>query len=100
MYLGNTIDSSLNLNENFDKKCEKASGRTRLLTKVRPYLNQAAVFDIFNMMIVPLLTYCSIIDLNCTLTHKRLILSIEKQADIIVNRNHFKVEKKVENFIH
>ena len=61
VYLGNTIDSSLNLNENFDKKCEKASGRTRLLTKVRPYLNQAAVFDIFNMMIVPLLTYCSIL---------------------------------------
>ena len=69
VYLGNTINSSLNLNENFDKKYKKASGRMRLLTKVGPYLNQAAAFDIFNMMIVPLLTYCSIINLNCTLTH-------------------------------
>ena len=62
----------------------------RLLTKVRPYLNQVAAFEIFNMMIVPLLTYCSINNLNCTLTHKRLLSSIEKQADIIVNRNHVK----------
>ena len=58
--------------------------------KVKPYLNQAAAFAIFNMMIVPLLTYCSIINLNCTLTHKRLVSSIEKRADIIVNRNHVK----------
>ena len=45
----------------------------RLLTKVRPYLNQAAAFEILNMMIVALLTYCNIINLNYTLTHKRLI---------------------------
>ena len=88
MHLGNTIDSSLNLNENFDKKYRKASDRIQLLTKVRPSLNQAAVLDIFNMMVVPSLTYCSIINLNCTVTHKRLISSIEKQADIIVIRNH------------
>ena len=62
----------------------------RLLTKVRPYLNQAAAFEIFSMIIVPLLTYCSIINLNCTLTHKRLLSYIEKRADIIVNRNHVK----------
>ena len=51
----------------------------RLLTKVRPYLNQAAVFDIFNMINVPLLTCCSIINLTCTLTDKRLISSIENE---------------------
>ena len=42
------------------------------------------------MMIVLLLTYCSIINLNFTLTNTGLISSIEKQADIIVNRNHIK----------
>ena len=70
----------------------------RLLTKVRPYLNQVAAFEIFNMMIVPLLTYCSINNLNCTLTHKRLLSSIEKQADIIVNRNHVKKLKISSNY--
>ena len=30
VYLGNTIDSSLNLNENFDKKYKKASVRMQL----------------------------------------------------------------------
>ena len=35
VHLGNTIYSSLNLNENFQKKYEKASGRMYLLTKVR-----------------------------------------------------------------
>ena len=60
----------------------------KIWSKVRPSLNQAAASDIFNMMIVPRLTYCSIINLNCTLTYKRLISSIEKRGDIIVNRNH------------
>ena len=64
MYLGNTIVSSLNLNENIDKKYKKASCRMRLLTKFRLYLNQAAAFEIFNMMILPLLRYYSLINLN------------------------------------
>ena len=34
VYIGNIIDSSLNLNENFDKKYKKTSVRMRLLTKV------------------------------------------------------------------
>ena len=36
VYLRNTIDSSLNLNENLDKKYKKASSRMQLLTKVDP----------------------------------------------------------------
>ena len=50
------------------------------------------------MMNLPLLIYCSIINLNCTLTHERLILSIEKQADIIVNKNH--VNLKIPSIDH
>ena len=65
---------------------------------VRSYLNQAAAFEIVNMMIVPLLTYCSNINLNCILTHELLILSIEKRADIIVNRNH--VKSKIPSIDH
>ena len=60
----------------------------QILTKIRPYLNQAAALNIFNTMIVPLLAYCIIINLNCTLTHKHLISYIERWTDIIVNRNH------------
>ena len=60
----------------------------QILTKIRPYLNQAAALNIFNTMIEPLLTYCIIINLNCTLTHKHLISYIERRTDIIVNRNH------------
>ena len=93
MYPGNAIDPNLTLNEYFEKKYKKASDRMQLLTNVRPYWNQASVFDILNMMIVPLLTCCSIIYFNCTLTNKGLISSIEKRADIIINRNH-------ENSIH
>ena len=54
-YLGNTVAPSLNLNENFMKKYKKASGRLRLLTKVRPFMTQKSAIYVYTMMIAPLL---------------------------------------------
>ena len=38
-YLGVDLDQALNMNSNFDSIYKKASGRLRLLRKIRPYLN-------------------------------------------------------------
>ena len=40
-YLGVRADSSINLNSNFNSRYEKASGRLRLLAKIRSYLDHA-----------------------------------------------------------
>ena len=56
-YLGNKLDPGLSLNENFESSYKKASGRLHLLRKLRTYLNNDAAQKVFEMMIVPILTY-------------------------------------------
>ena len=56
-YLGNIVDQNLNFNENFEKVYKKASGRLRLLKKLRYYLTVEAAQHIFTMMILPIITY-------------------------------------------
>ena len=43
VYLGNTVDSNLRMNTNFDCAYKKASDRLRLLENVRKYLTAAAL---------------------------------------------------------
>ena len=70
VYIGNIIDSSLNLNENFDKKYKKTSVRMRLLTKVASSIFWYSQYDDCTTLDI---CSISIINLNCTLTQKRLI---------------------------
>ena len=67
-YLGNQIDQSVLLTINFEKRYRKASGRIRLLQTVRQYLTVEAAEEIFNMIIVPLLAYCCLLNLPLTKT--------------------------------
>ena len=41
-YLGNIVDPSLTLNTDFDQKYKKVTKRLRLLSKIRPLLNNLA----------------------------------------------------------
>ena len=95
-YLGNTINPSLNFNDDFQVKYKKASGRLRLLAKVRPSLNQKSAEQIYGMMVTPLLTYCSLLNLKLTETQKKMLKSIEKRASRLVNKpvNSFETEIK------
>ena len=61
VYLGNVIDSTLTLQSNFNRAYnrayKRASNRLRLLKSVREYLDINAATKIFNMMILPILSY-------------------------------------------
>ena len=70
-YLGNLLDPSLNMNQNFEKGYKKASGRLNLLAKMRSYLCVEAALKIFEMVIVPVLLYSSLIHLQLMKTQKR-----------------------------
>jgi hypothetical protein len=60
-YLGVLVDQTANLNEHFCSVFKKASGRLRLLKKIRHCLTMDAAQSVYKCMIVPLLTYSSII---------------------------------------
>ena len=56
-YLGNIVDLSLTLNTDFDQKYKKVTKRLRLLSKIRPLLNNldAQLKKIYNMMVTAII---------------------------------------------
>ena len=87
-YLGVSLDPSLNLCDHFTKSYKKASGRLFLLNKLRPLLNNTAAAAIYNTMILPVVTYCSLLSLYHTRTQSSLYKSIDNRANNIINREH------------
>ena len=92
-YLGNEIDPNVNLHKNFEKRYKKATGRLRLLRKVREYLTQDAALKVYNMMIAPLLTYCCLVKLSLNKTQLSKLTDFEAKASHIVygERNEQKI---------
>ena len=84
VYLGNTVDSHLLMNTNFDCAYKKASGRLRLLQNVRKYLTVDAALKIFRMIILPILTYSSTVKMTITETQKGKLTSLKKRAKSII----------------
>ena len=86
-YLGVLVDSSLNLNSNFDSCYKRAAGRLRLLEKLRIYLDQAAANAIYCSMILPTLAYCGILHLQLTQTQINKLSSFYDRAVKVVFKN-------------
>ena len=83
-YLGNQLDSKLTLQDNFDKSYRKATGRLTLLAKLRCYLSTEAAFKIFEMVILPILTYSTMISLKLSDTQRKKLISLKGRAEKII----------------
>ena len=87
VYLGNDngLDNTLSLSSNFTRAYKRTSNRLRLLNNVRSYLNVNAATKIFNMMIIPILTYAGPIKLMYTKTQMERLASLVRRATITQN---------------
>ena len=86
-YLGVEITHSLNMTTNFDSTYKKACERLRLLRKIRPFLNVKAAKAIYQGMILPILTYCGLLNLKLGRTQEDKLLSIHHCALDIIESN-------------
>ena len=76
-------------NTNFDAAYKKASGRLRLQSKLREHVTSDAAFKIYQMMILPIITYSGMIKLLLSNTQLAKYTSIENRArDVIENEKH------------
>ena len=64
------------LQSNFNRAYKRASSRLRLLKSVREYLDINVATKIFNMMILPILSYAGPIKLTYTQTQKDCLISL------------------------
>ena len=86
-YLGVQIGPTLNMRSQFDATFKKATSRLRLLSKIRPNLNVNAAKAIYNCMILPILTYCGVLNLNLTQTQLNKLTSLQERATKVVFLN-------------
>ncbi len=95
-YLRYTPDACLSLNENFNTAYKRASKRLRLQSKLREYVTSDAAFKINEMMILPILTYNTMIKPVVTATQLARLNSIEKRASEIVGKSVSKLENLIQ----
>jgi len=86
-YLGNQLDSTLTLSKNFEKAYNKATGRLNLLSKMRSFLNVEAAHKIYEMVIVPIILYSTLISLKLTTTQRNKLRSLDNRAKRVVGGN-------------
>ena len=86
-YLGVQLDSSLTLSSDFDDKCKKASGRLRLLAKIRNHLDIESAKAIYGSMVLAMLTYRGILKLKLNKAQENKLNSFHNRALKIVARN-------------
>ena len=83
-YLGTIVDNYLTLSSNFTRSYKYASNRMRLLQRIRPFLTLHAADKVYAMMIVPLITYSSILRQPFTETQCKKLASLENRAKRII----------------
>ena len=85
-YLGITLTPTLNPNANCDLTMKKCNSRLNLLKKIRKYLSSKAAKSVYQSMILPIITYGSLLHLNRTKTQCKRLLSFHNRSITVVNQ--------------
>ena len=97
-YLGNIVNPTATMSDDFDAKYKKASSRLKKLWKIRGSLSVDARIKIYEMMILPLLIYAFTLHLKLTDTQVSKLCSIERRAKDIIKSRTYKT-KLIENIM-
>ena len=94
-YLRVIITPSLNMNTNFDHIYKKASGRLRLLRKIRSHLTSGSCGLLYQSMIIPILTYCATAHLKKSQGQLEKLAYLHRRATEIIKSNE--TSKKIKS---
>jgi len=99
-YLGIQLDRSVTLQDHHNKTYKKVCGRMYLLKRLRVKMTQRAALQIYQTMILPLLTYCSITTCSYSNCFKQKLQTIEYRANrIIYNSGNVTKLTPIDNII-
>ena len=83
-YLGIYVNSSLDLNSNFERSYNKAAGRLRLLARLRKYLDLQSARVVYCSMIMPAFTYCGVLQMKLSETKMKQLKAFHDRCLKIV----------------
>ena len=84
-YLGVELTSSLNLNSQFDRNHKKVSSRLKALHRLRKRLTNKSTKDVFSLMVLPTLQYCSLLKPSFSDTQVKKLRSLERRSKSLKN---------------
>ena len=85
-YLGVQLDKNLNIRDHKTQTYQKVCSRLQLLKRLRQKLTIKAAVNIYQPMILPLVTYCSLVTHSSEL-YKKKAKSLHSHADQIIGNN-------------
>ena len=85
VYLGNLVNNHMTLASNFEQAYKKASCRLDLLHNVRRYLTAKPAKMIFELIIMPILTYSSKTKTSFNNTQLQKFSSLERRATKVIS---------------
>ena len=86
-YLGLTLDQTPNLSDHLNKTYKKGTGHLNLLRRLLPQLTVKASITVYQLILIPLFTYCPIVTCRTGTTFKHKVESLENRAHEILLRN-------------
>ena len=92
-YLGVQLDPSLNMQEHFNSICRKFSSRIRLLKRIRPFITDLATLRIYQALVVPVVTYCSLTNFYHQPYQKSSVLALASRVCKLTNKDMPSVNK-------
>ena len=92
-YLVVQLDPSFNMQEHFNSICRKTSSRIRLLKRIRSFITELATLRIYQALIVPIITYCSLTNFYHQPYRKSYIITLESRVCKLTNKDISSVNK-------
>ena len=78
--LGLELDDKPSFDFHVDQLCKKLSGRIAVLRKIRSYLSLQQKISFYNVMILPIINYVSVIWTTCSKENLERVLKLQKRA--------------------
>ena len=99
-YLGVQLDPSLNMKEHFKGVCKKVSTCIHLLKRVRPFITDLVMLRIYQVLIVPSITYCSLTNFYHQPYRKSTILLFESCVGKLTDKDIPSIDKILQKKIY
>ena len=98
--LGIALDDELKWYEHNDEQCKKVSKSICLLSKSKQYVNQNALINIYNSLVLPHFIYCSNVWNDGSRSHLNKLYKLQKRAARIITGYSYNGIRTKEIFDH
>ena len=92
--LGITLDDELKWYEHNDEQCKKIFKSICLLRNTKHYVNQNALTNVYNSLVLPHFIYCSNVWNDGSRSHLNKLYKLQKTADRIITGSSYDIRTK------